>query len=477
VANPSITLVGDDQSLARELLPHLNKLAGRQIELRSFAAALDQPEPAGHGLFLLGSASAGQSDQVVALVRTASLQKWPASLVVIETDSARVAKDLAILDPFLARRLLWPEEASALAETLKGWPRPRRVSAEALLPQGTPPEPIRRTLQATPSVWPLLQHILIAASHDVTVLLTGETGTGKTYLARLIHEGSPRRDQPFVPIPCGALSASLIGSELFGHIKGAFTGADRDKVGRLAAARAGTVLLDEVDTLGLEQQANLLRVVETGEFEPVGSTETQLCAARLIVASNVDLETEVKQGRFREDLWYRLNVLAIHLLPLRERPGDIAPLTRRLAVRFAHKFRKNIFDVAAEALAALERYPWPGNIRQLENVVQQAVLMCKGPQLLKTDLPEAIQQAAGICSISVPVRAADRPACFAASLGRGSSLEQTLAHEERGAIEQALIANGYSRSRTAAALGVSRVTLYKKLRKHGLMNRQRRPAG
>src|SRR5262249_18572848 len=156
---------------------------------------------------------------------------------------------------------------------------------------------------------------------------------------------------------------------------GAFTGADRDRAGKFAAAGAGTILLDEIDALGLEQQAGLLRVIETGEDEPVGSNETELCRARIVVASNRDLEEAVAGGLMRQDLYYRLNVISFHLPPLRERVEDIAPLVRGFAARFNTKFAKGLFDLHPEALAALEAFPWPGNIRQLENFVQQAVLL------------------------------------------------------------------------------------------------------
>jgi two-component system response regulator HydG len=290
------------------------------------------------------------------------------------------------------------------------------------------------------------------------VLLTGETGTGKTYLAKLMHDCSPRKNNPFLAVPCGAQPANLVESAFFGHEKGAFTGADRKKIGKFEAAKDGTILLDEIDTLGLEQQAGLLRVIETGEYEPVGSNETKTCIARIIVASNWDLEEAAMSGRFRQDLYYRLNVMSFHLPPLRERTQDIEPLVRGMAARFTAKFRKELFDVSKDALAALRAFPWPGNIRQLENAVQQAVLVSSGPVLLRDHLPQ-------------PVRDHSPPSLNGNGHHKAAdeSLSDSIDAIERTFIQKALEKHGNSRARAAEALGISRVTLYKKMKKYGLM--------
>ena len=238
----------------------------------------------------------------------------------------------------------------------------------------------------SPEMFSMLDEIKVAGRHDVTALLIGETGSGKTYLAGLIHELSPRCEERLITVACGALPPDLIESELFGHVKGAFTGADSTRQGKFAAAGRGTLLLDEIDVLPLEQQAKLLRVIETGQYEPVGSNETKHSEARLIVASNYNLEDLVAAGTFRSDLYYRLNIITFAVPPLRERPWDVEYMARQFALEHSREHNIPLRNIEPEFIAALKNYDWPGNIREMENVIRRAVLVlparraqCKRP--------------------------------------------------------------------------------------------------
>ncbi len=318
----------------------------------------------------------------------------------------------------------------------------------------------RRFETNSPELKRMLQDLAVAAAHDVTILLIGETGSGKTFLSNLIHEASPRRNEPFIHIACGALPRELIESELFGHTKGSFTSAHVDKEGKFIAARKGTMLLDEIDVLGLEQQVKLLRVIETGEFEPVGSNVTLRSQARLVVASNLDLEPLVEQHKFRPDLYYRLNMLKFVIPPLRERPADIIPLARKFITRFEEKHQVAVQQIEDSFFRSLLSYPWPGNVRELEHVIQRAVIYAREGILSRDQLPPHILAGAVGPSNdpSVSIKRRMDP--------DETTLEQQMAFTEKELIEQALLRNSFSRTNTAKDLGISRVTLYNKMKKY-----------
>jgi DNA-binding NtrC family response regulator len=330
------------------------------------------------------------------------------------------------------------------------------------------PEPDPRDTELFSGVGHSMRHLASmvrrVAAMSSTVLLSGETGTGKTRMARLIHDLSPRRGQPFLVVNCGALSASLIESEMFGHIKGAFTGADRDRVGKFADAGGGTLFLDEIDSLPPSLQAKLLRAVEDKVFEAVGSNKTMEVRARLIVASNRDLAQEVACDRFRGDLYYRLNVVGFTLPPLRERPEVIAGLANRFLEQFAAQCNRRLRGFSAGAMFCLESHSWPGNVRELRNVIERAVVLGGGEQIGTEDLPAAIR---GDRAVVVESRINSLPNPLPAPAGQSLVAIREGAEQER--ILQALAKHGNNRVRTARDLGVSRMTLYKRLHKYGLM--------
>jgi transcriptional regulator with PAS, ATPase and Fis domain len=313
---------------------------------------------------------------------------------------------------------------------------------------------IQERLARTPSLHSWSELLVVVAEHNLPVLLTGETGVGKTWLARIIHDCSPRTNEPFVTVPCGALPPQLIESEFFGHTRGAFTGADRSRAGKIAAAGKGSLLLDEIDLLSLQQQGKLLRVLDSGEYEQLGSNETKRRACRIIAASNADLDELVKCGAFRSDLYYRLHVLPLHLPPLRERIDDISPLAKGLASRYAAQFGKALHEIDREALALLKSYSWPGNLRELDSAMRQAVLLSRGEVLLCQHLPENVRR----------TRVVGNPRPQSAD----ESLRSAREAAERGLVRRVLAAEGHRRDRTAEKLGISRTTLHKKMKKYGL---------
>jgi DNA-binding NtrC family response regulator len=451
------TLVANDAALADELLAYLKQHLQQLAAHYPYDACREHISWHKRGVLMLVVTGSEDLEAATRLVQEAALRKSTLSIALIEAASSLLGEGLTRLRPHVSATLSWPEDAAALAGHLEPF---RGVLTDA----GESPADMfaSRLLCQTPSLLPLASRLALAAAHDVTVLLTGETGTGKTYLARLLHEYSPRRHHPFLMVPCGAQPTELFESTFFGHVKGAFTSAHQGKVGKFAAAGKGTILLDEIDLLGPEQQASLLRVIETGEYELVGSNETLRSQARLIVASNVELEEAIEKGKFRQDLFYRLNVMAFHLPPLRERVLDIPLLASGFVAHFNAKFGKDLVEIDPQTMALLTSFPWPGNMRQLENAMQQAVLVSNGPRLTLAELPEALRKyaAQGSCRAAAPTHKG--------MTRQGDFYLRDQVEYERRLILEALEACKFNRSRAAKNLGISRVTLHKKIKQYGL---------
>lgn len=292
------------------------------------------------------------------------------------------------------------------------------------------------------------------AASKVTVLVQGPSGTGKSLVARVIHQLSDRRDGSFVEVSCGSLPETLLESELFGHVRGAFTGAYANKPGKFRAAHGGTIFLDEIATASPTMQTKLLRVVQSSQFEPVGSNRTETVDVRIVLATNVDLQEEVRIGRFRQDLYYRINVVTLDVPPLAERVGDIPLLARHFLQQACTEADRRIHGIDADALRYLERYSWPGNVRELENVITRAVVLCRGRTIGVDDLPPSLTSA----HARVPGTDPTPP----------QPLRKALEQPEREILEAALRENQWNRQATARQLGINRTTLYKKMKRFGL---------
>jgi two-component system, NtrC family, response regulator AtoC len=314
-----------------------------------------------------------------------------------------------------------------------------------------------------------------AARGVISVLIVGETGVGKDVMACELHRMSPRAKAPFVTLNCAALSESLLESELFGHEKGAFTGATDAKAGLLETAPGGTVFLDEIGEMPAKLQAKLLRVIETREIQRVGSVKTRPIDVRFVAATNRDLESDIAEGKFRRDLYYRLNGITLHLPPLRERRSEILPLVRSFLVRFAREDgNKPVPEISAEAARILEAYPWPGNVREIRNVVERALLLCEGSEILPEHLPIESMAANSISFSTAPPAAPAFPAAFASpASSRPTAPSDAVAgggpvDEERERILRVLAECAGSQTRAAKVLGIARSTLIARLDSYGV---------
>jgi NtrC-family two-component system response regulator AlgB len=433
-----ILLIDDEASLRRTLRTVLEATGHRVREATTQAEALSALERARPELVLLDLRLGRESglDVLDALLRAA-----PGLGVVVITAYATVDTAVEAMKRGAFDYLPKPFTPEQLAEVINRWKDFRPLPATAA-------EAETAVLQsAEPVMREVLEVAFQVAPSEATVLLRGESGTGKGVLARAIHARSRRATGPFVTIHCPSLTTELLESELFGHARGAFTGAVRETAGKVAAAEGGTLFLDEVADLPLGLQPKLLRLVQEKSYERVGDARPRTADVRLLAATNRDLEAEVRAGRFREDLFYRLNVIELTVPPLRQRPADLLPLAEHLLAHFARRTGKAIDGFTPAAHAALIRHHWPGNVRELRNAIERAVLLGKGRRIDVGDLPESVTS----------------PGPGRVGLGEGVTLEELEVEHIRR-----VLAASKSLDEAARKLGIDPATLYRKRKRYGL---------
>ena len=442
----NILLIDDDDSLRRTTRIALEAMGHQVAETRKGSQAL---ELLGHRIFQVAllDLHLGKEEGLELLPQLLALA--PSLQVVIITAYATIETAVEAMRRGAADYLPKPFTPSQLRLVLDRIVRLRHLEStvDELEEQVRSFVPDADLHTEEPAMRDALSVAFKAAASEAAVLLRGESGTGKGVLARAIHARSRRASAPFVTVACPALSAELLESELFGHVQGAFTGAVRDTTGKVVAAEGGTLFLDEIGDLPLALQPKLLRLLQEKQYERVGETQTRACDVRVVAATNRDLEAEIADGRFREDLFYRLNVIEVTLPPLRQRKHDLLPLAERLVQVFARQSAKSIVGFTEEAREALLRHSWPGNIRELRNVVERAVILAGQPQLGLADLPASIGQ----------------PTHAGIEVGAHVALEQL----EQEHIRQILVSTA-TVDEAATVLGIDPSTLWRKRKRYGL---------
>ncbi|HTA19956.1 MAG TPA: sigma-54 dependent transcriptional regulator [Polyangia bacterium] len=447
-------LVVDDDASVRSLLRTLLARAGHVVvEAEDGKAAIDQlAQPFD---VILTDLVMPRADGFEVLRR--ARERQPRTPVVVLTAEGSIRDCVEAMRAGAFNFVTKPFHARDLQELVERAVRSRgddgRPAATALGDEGRPQVALVGDSEAMRGVLDMIERI---AHTNATVLVTGESGTGKEVVARLLHGSSGRSQGPFVAVNCGAIPESLIESELFGHVKGSFTGAHETRAGKFIQASGGTLFLDEIGELPLAMQVKLLRVLQEREVTPIGDAKARAIDVRIIAATNVDLEAMVADGRFRQDLYYRLEVLPVHLPALRERAADIVPLARHF-LDAANRRLGTTVVLTEDALALLKLHQWPGNVREMENVFERLVILSRTGTITAADLPAKMRTATG------PTAAV---AAASAMLEMGAiDLAATLAAIEASLVEQALRQTGGNRTRAAELLGLSRTTLVDKLKR------------
>jgi len=441
-----IILIDDDLNVRRTVVPVLKGMGHDVVAAANSRSAMQELEKDTFDVALL-DLRLGEENGMELMTKL--LKAQPRLAIIVTTAFATIETAVTAMRQGAFDYLAKPYTPDQLQQALMKVVRTRqlenkvaelesRVSAEA-------PSPILESVE--PVMQKVYELAFKAAATPATILMQGESGTGKSVLARALHQKSPQADHAFVTVSCPSLSRELLESELFGHVKGAFTGAVSDTFGKVAAADGGTLFLDEIGELPLEIQPKLLRLLQDKEYERVGETKLRRANVRLITASNRDLEQAVKTGHFREDLYYRLNVISIRMPSLRERPGDLPRIAQEWLKFFAGQVGKDLTGFTPAALHALQTYSWPGNLRELRNVIERATILAEKKEIDLSDLPENLH----------------RPSSSGVSVGSKTSLDELEAeHIKR------IIMSTPSLGEAAQILGIDPATLYRKRKRMGL---------
>jgi DNA-binding NtrC family response regulator len=461
-------LVIDDEEVMRDVLESLLTAEGYRVDTaRTGEEGLEKFRERPYDLILLDVSMPGMGG-------IATLQELlridPEAVVVIITAYATFETAMAAWQLGAFNCIRKPFQNDQIVQIVEAGIRRRRKDEERrilsqTLRQGSA---LRQIIARSPKMRKVLDLVAQVAPTRSTVLIQGESGTGKELIARAIHFLSPRAETgQFVAVNCSNVSPELLESDLFGHVKGAFTGAIAAKKGRFEIADGGSIFLDEIGNISLDIQAKLLRVIQEREFTPVGDTTTRRVDVRIIAATNIDLKKAVSEGRFREDLFYRLNVITIHVPPLRERKEDILPLVQHFIRKFNAENNRNIStELDPEVLRALEEYPWPGNVRELENVIERAVIIARGDRLTLECLPDEILDPRAAADFLHRVKTEDLTRDI--PIAQGISFYEEVAKFEISLIRRALEITGGNQSRAARLLGMNTTTLNSKIKAYNI---------
>jgi DNA-binding NtrC family response regulator len=447
-----LLLVDDDRHVLDSMADWLR---GQGYELETAAGYIDGLERLRKGSFDLVLADVRLRDGDGFDLLEQCRRNWPASQVVLMTgygtpdgaiEAIRAGAFDYITKPLIDNELLMTIERAISQRSV-------RQENDNLRAQLDRRYGMDNIVGRDPRMLKVFEMISSVADTRATVLVTGESGTGKSMIARAIHRRSGRAKGSFVEVACGALPETLLESELFGHVAGAFTGAAGEKMGKFLQADGGTIFLDEIGTASAAMQVKLLRVLQELKFEQVGGTKTFEVDVRVVLATNEDLARLVAEGKFRQDLYYRINVINVELPPLRSRISDISSLAHSFLEQVREDSRREVTGFADDTMATMERYHWPGNVRELQNVVERAVLLGKGPVITVADLPTEVRGSSSI--VYTPGT-------------NHKTLKEALEGPERQIIRDVLESNGWNRNATADQLGINRTTLYKKMKRLGL---------